>query len=361
MKAIILVGGQGTRLRPLTTNTPKAMVPIANKPFMEHVFRHLKQYGIKDIVLAIGHLAQPIKDYFGDGSTFGINLSYSLEDTPLNTAGAVKNAQKYLDNESFMVLNGDIFTDLDLTDMIKHHRRNKATITIALTPVADPCSYGLVETGDKGEITRFLEKPSPDQITTNLINAGTYVLEAEVLEHIPADTNFSFEYQVFPPLLEKGASLYAYPSESYWIDIGKPHSYRNLNFDLLEGKISHYDFTRQLLTNPFGRNNIEPSAAISPPVVIGDNCHIGQNTRLNGPVVIGSGCQITEGVIIENSIIWHNTVIEAGSVVKDSVIADNCHIGTCCLVTDSLISDHVTISGKTSLPPQSRIKPHTTL
>ncbi len=357
MKAVILVGGQGTRLRPLTINTPKAMVPVVNRPFIEHVFRHLKQHGITDIILAIGHLARPIKDYFGDGRSFGISLSYSLEEEELNTAGAVKNAEKYLDGDSFLVLNGDIFTDLDLSEMIKYHRRSGACITIALTPVADPTSYGLIESNIAGRITRFLEKPSPGQISSNLINAGSYVLEAEVLEHIPTATNFSFEYQVFPPLLEKRSPLYAYPSESYWIDIGKPHSYRCLNFDMLEGKLSHYDFIGKLLAKPFDNNSVAIDAVISPPVIIGDNSHIGRRVRLNGPVIIGSGCRIMDGATIESSIIWQDTLVETEGLVKNSVLADNCRLGSHSRVVDSLISDHVTISEGISLPPQSRIQP----
>jgi len=187
MKAIILTGGEATRLRPLTCNTPKAMVPVLNTPFLEHVIRHLSQHQVREIVLTLSHRQQPIKRYFRDGSQFGVRLSYTIEDTPLGTAGAVKNAEKYLD-ETFLVLNGDIFTDLDITAMIQFHRDRKAKVTIALTPVDDPTSYGLVETDAQSRITRFLEKPKPSEITTNMINAGTYILEPDVLT--PRGTSF---------------------------------------------------------------------------------------------------------------------------------------------------------------------------
>ena len=192
MKAVILVGGEATRLLPLTCNRPKAMVPVLNIPFLEHVIRYLSKHQIKDIILAQSHLSQPIKSYFGDGSQFGVKLSYTVEDAPLGTAGAVKNTERYL-GETFLVLNGDIFTDLDITAMISFHLERRAKATIALTPVDDPTSYGLIETDAQERVMRFLEKPSWSQVTTNMINAGTYVLEPDVLTHIPPQTNFTFE------------------------------------------------------------------------------------------------------------------------------------------------------------------------
>lgn len=208
MKAVILVGGFGTRLKPLSINVPKAMMPVINIPFLEYVIRRLAIHNITHIVLAISHLAEPIEDYLGDGSRFGVNLIYSVEDTALGTAGAVKNAERYLD-EAFFVLNGDIFTDLDLTSMMTSHLQRKALITIALTPVEDPTQYGLIDTDARNRVSRFLEKPGLEQVTTNMINAGTYILQPEVLADIPSRTNFSFEHQVFPPLLERGESIYA--------------------------------------------------------------------------------------------------------------------------------------------------------
>ena len=180
MKAVILVGGEATRLVPLTCNTPKAMVPVLNTPFLEHVIHHLSEHQVRDVILAQRHLSQPIKGYFGNGSQFGLRLGYTVEDAPLGTAGAVKNAEKYLD-DAFLVLNGDIFTDLDISAMIGFHQERKAKATIALTPVDDPTSYGLIETNAQGRVTRFLEKPKWSEVTTNMINAGTYVLEPEVL------------------------------------------------------------------------------------------------------------------------------------------------------------------------------------
>ena len=206
MKAVILVGGKGTRLLPLTCNTPKPMVPVMNRPFMEYVIRHLGEHMANDVIMAMDYLPKAIEGYFGDGSKFNKSIRYCVENNPMDTAGAVKNTECYINaRESFLVLNGDIFTNLDFTDMMRYHREKKAKVTIALTPVPDPTNYGLIETTPEGRITRFLEKPKPEEVTTNMINAGTYILEPEVLDYIPKDTSWSFERKLFPSS-SRGAS-----------------------------------------------------------------------------------------------------------------------------------------------------------
>lgn len=361
MNAVILVGGLGTRLRPLSINTPKSMMPVVNIPFIEYVLRRLSRHNIKHIVMAISHLAQPIKNYIGDGSRFGVSITYTVEDTALGTAGAVKNAEQYLDDEAFVALNGDIFTDLDISAMVALHKRRKAKITIALIPVEDPTLYGLVETDDKGRITRFLEKPSREQITTNMINAGTYIMEADVLNSIPAQTMFSFEKEVFPPLLQKGEPIYAFPSSCYWMDIGTPQKYHQLNRDLLNGESNQFNFTANSRISSGKNSNIHRTAEITGPAVIGDNCTIGQKARLNGAVVIGSGSTIGDGAIVEDSVIWQNVAIEKGAIIKRSIIADNCRIGAKSTIVDAVISDNVTITAGYSLKAGSKIWPGTTL
>ena len=341
MKAVILIGGEATRLRPLTCNTPKAMVPVLNTPFLEHVIGYLSQHQAKEIVLALSRSQESIQSYFGDGSQFGVRLNYSVEDTPLGTGGAVKNAEKHLD-KTFLVLNGDIFTDLDITAMIEFHRDKKAKVTIALTPMNDPTSYGLVETDVQNRITRFLEKPSLSEITTNMINAGTYILEPDVLTHIPPQANFSFERELFPLLLDRGEPIYAYSSPAYWIDIGTPEKYLQLHRDLLSGKSSRHTPPSDRLIGK--QSHIHPTAEIKGPVVIGDNCTIGQQVRLTGPVVIGSGGTIQPEAVIEESIIWHKVQIGQRAVVKNSIIADNCHLYPDCSISDgSLLSDNVVV------------------
>jgi len=359
MKALILVGGEATRLLPLTCNIPKATVPVLNRPFLEYVIRHLSRHQIKNIILAQGHPSQPIQSYFGDGSQFGVKLYYSIEDSPLGTAGAVKNAEKYLD-ETFLVLNGDIFTDLDITAMIDLHLKRKAKATIALTPVEDPTSYGLIETTATGRVIRFLEKPSWSEVTTNMINAGTYVLEPETLAHIPPQANFSFERGLFPLLLEQGEPICAYPSSAYWIDIGTPEKYLQLHRDLLSGKSNQFVSTpgKEVLIG--GQSHIHPTAQITGPILIGGNCTIEGNVKLTGPVVIGSGCTILEDTVIEDSIIWENTRVEARVNLTKSIIASNCHLCSDCCITDgTVLGDNVTVVSGGKLEPGSRIWPGT--
>ena len=359
MKAVILVGGLGTRLRPLSINTPKSMMPVVNIPFIEYVIRRLSRHNIRQVVLAISHLAQPIKNYLGDGNQFGVNIFYTVEETALGTAGAVKNAEQYLDNEAFVVLNGDIFTDLDISAMTALHNRRKAKITIALTPVEDPTHYGLIETDDKGGITRFLEKPSREQVTTDMINAGTYIMEADVLNSIPAQTMFSFEHKVFPPLLQKGEPIYAFPSSCYWMDIGTSQKYHQLNRDLLNAKSDQFSFNTNSQVSIGENSNVHQSAEITGPVVIGNSCTIGQKVKLNGPVVVGHGSTIGNGATAEDSVIWHNVEIEPGAMVKRSIIADNCRIGAASTVVDAVISGNVTIAAGYNLKSGSKIWPDT--
>jgi len=361
MKAVILVGGKATRLLPLTCNTPKAMMPVLNTPFLEHVILHLAKHQVKGIILAQGHLAQPIEGYLGDGSQFGVKLYYSIEDTPRGTAGAVKNAEKYLSDETFLVLNGDVFTDLDIIAMVDFHRQRKAKATIALTPVDDPTSYGLIETSTEGRVTRFLEKPSWSEVTTNMINAGTYVLEAEVLAQMPPQATVSFEREVFPQLLAQGERVYAYPYPEYWIDVGTPEKYLQLNRDLLSGKCKQCALAPDeevLIGEP---SDIHPSAQIKGPAVIGANCSIGRQVKLIGPVVIGAGCTILEDSVIEDSVIWQNARLGPRVRLKNAILADNCCLNEGSICEGAILSDNVTVLNDCKLEPDSRIWPGTTV
>ncbi len=361
MKAVILVGGKATRLLPLTCNTPKAMMPVLNKPFLEHVIRHLSRHQVKDIILAQGHLAQPIEGYLGNGSKFGVKFHYSIEDTPRGTAGAVKNAERHLSDETFLVLNGDIFTGLDITAMIDFHRERKAKVTIALTPVDDPTSYGLIETSGDGRVTRFLEKPKWSEVTTNMINAGTYVLETEVLAQIPRRATVSFEREVFPQLLSQNRSVYAYPSSGYWIDMGTPEKYLQLHRDLLRGKCEQFTFAPGAEVLIGDSSDIHPLAQIKGPAVIGANCSIERQVKLIGPVVIGAGCAILEGSVVEDSIIWQNARLGPSASLKTSILANNCCLNEGSSCEDSVLGDNVTLLSGCKLEPGSRIWPGTTI
>jgi mannose-1-phosphate guanylyltransferase len=321
MKAVILVGGEGTRLQPLTNATPKSMVPILNRPFLEHTIAHLKKCGIKDIILAVSHLPEVIRNYFGDGANLEVNLTYTIENSPLGTAGAVKNAEQYLDS-TFVVLNGDIFTDFDIGDILTFHQRKKAEATIALTWVENPCAFGVIETGSDKRVRRFVEKPGPDQVTTNWINAGIYILEPEVLGYVPANNRYMFEKGLFPLLLEKNEPVYGYPINNYWLDMGTPETYLLLNHDLLLLKV------KSALIDDLSQNKvccdkevvIHPSARITGPAVIGSGCRIGQNTHIKGPVVIGSDCHIGDGASIEGTVVWEGASIEANTHIVNRVV-----------------------------------------
>jgi len=337
------------------------MVPVLDMPFLEYVIRRLKEHRVENITLAISHLAGPIADYFGDGSRFGVGLNYPREETRLGTAGAVKNARKYLD-ETFLVLNGDVFTDLDFTAMLSFHRERKARVTIALTPVDDPTHYGLIETDARGRVTRFLEKPDWSEVTTNMINAGTYVIEPEILDYIPPQTNFSFEHELFPRLLEEGEPVYAYPypSTDYWIDIGTPDKYLRLHYDLLGGRGGQHAFDRGDEVIVGERSRIDLSARITGPVLVGSDCTVGRNVELVGPVVVGSGSDIGPGAVIARSVLWNDVKIGEGAVVKDSIVANSCRVEAGGAVgAGSVLGDNVTVSSGCKLASDSQIWPGT--
>ena len=325
VKAVILVGGEGTRLRPLTSSVPKPMVPVLNKPFLEHVFKHLSSHGIRDIVLALCYLPDNIQSYFGDGSDFGIHLTYVVEDFPLGTAGAVKNVSDHIDS-TFLVLNGDVFTDLDITSMVALHKDKGAVATIALTPVEDPSAYGVVDTDADGRVKSFIEKPKREEAPANMINAGTYVLEPDVLKHVEPHTFCMFENYLFPLLLDTGELVYAYPSDAYWIDIGTPEKYASLNQHLLSGD---YEIDSSC--------NIHHSAKITGAVQFGSNCTVESNVMVEGPTVIGDRCVIKRNSVIKEAIIWPDTIIEEGTRIENSIVGDGCHIGAGACVIDGVV------------------------
>ncbi|MBI4302656.1 MAG: NDP-sugar synthase [Chloroflexi bacterium] len=359
MKALILVGGEGTRLRPLTANVPKSMVPVVNRPFLEHMLEYLKKHHITEIVLALCYLPDHIQHHFGDGHDFGVKLTYVVEECPMGTAGAVKNAAQYLD-DTFAVFNGDVFTDLDLTTMAAFHKENQALVTIALTPVEDPTMYGVVETDSQHRILRFIEKPSWDAISTNMINAGTYIMEPSVLDHIPAQTWFQFEQDVFPALLRHGELLYGYPSQTYWLDIGTPEKYLMLHHDLLLGRCNNQSLREG---GWLGSDcDIHPTARLTGPVVVGENCVIGPRARIIGPTILGHHCTIGKETIVEGAIIWPETKLGDQVNVKGCIIGQNTIVGDNCWIMDGcVLGDNVTLGDENKLERGIRIWPSRTL
>ncbi len=356
MKAIILVGGKATRLEPLSISTPKALIPVFNIPFLEYVIRNLARYQFQDLVLALGNLAKPIMDNLGDGRRFGVKLHYSIEDTPLGSAGAAKKAEEYL-RETFLVINGDNFIDLDYTAMINLHRERKAKVTIALTRVDDPTRYGLVETDSRGKVNRFLEKPKLEEVTTDTVNAGAWLVEPDVMSLVPPETQLSFERNVFPELLSRGEPVYTYTSSGYWIDTGTPELYLQLHRDLFAGKSAQYRPIRDLSVGEY--TVISPEAEIIGPVVIGASCSIGRRSKLVGPLVIGDGCTILEDSVIECSIIWRNVRLGPRVSLKSCILADNCCINPDNVCVELTLGDSVTVVRGDRLNPGSKIEPGT--
>lgn len=365
MKAVILVGGLGTRLRPLTCNMPKPMLPLANRTFIETMLLRLRDQGIEEVILAVQYLADRFVAELGDGSHLGIKLHIMAEPEPLGTAGAVKNVEHLLDSTTF-VFNGDVLTDLDLQEMLAFHREHSSAVTISLTAVDDPTLYGLVEMDADKRIKRFLEKPRLDEITTNLINAGTYVIEPEVFRYVPPAQHFMFERGLFPVLLQTGDPMFGYPSRAYWSDIGTPQSYLEVNHDILIGKVK-YDFRgQQMAANDriWVEENVDihKSVQLVGPVLVGPGVTIGRGARVIGPTVIGARCQIGRDVVIESAVLWDDNIIEAESTLRSCVLGRGNHVGERTIIAGgTVISDECQVGGENRLEKGMRVWPKTTI
>jgi mannose-1-phosphate guanylyltransferase len=326
LTAVILVGGPGTRLRPLTDDRPKSLMPVLNRPVMEHTIAYLKHFGIEDIVLTLSYLPDAIRERLGDGSRYGARLVYCLEEEPMGTAGAVKNAEKYID-DTFFVLNGDIFTDLDLAGMLAFHRERGAAATISLSWVEDPSAFGVVETNND-RVKRFIEKPTRAEATSHWINAGTYVLEPSVLEHIPAGQHYMFEKGLFPRILELSIPVYGYPYRGYWLDMGTPEKYFTVNMDMLCSRLKS---SFSAASGPAGIDYgpgalVDPEAVVTAPALVDGGCHIGRRVNISGPVIMGRDCRVEESASIANSILWDGVRVGAGARLDRCIIASGVKI-----------------------------------
>ena len=340
MKAVIIAGGLGTRLRPLTYNIPKPIVPVANRPFVLHQLELLAQHGIKEVVLNLHYLMDNIRKVLDDGKKLGIKINYSIEEHPLGTAGAVKNAEEYFDDEPLLVFNGDILTDINLTQIIEFHSKNKARATLTLTRVEDPTAYGLILTNREGVVTHFIEKPSWEQLANlsalgpaDTINAGIYVLDPKVFRNVPKGVEYSFERQLFPALLEKGELVCGYISDRYWIDIGKPSQYRQAHEAILRNEVAVKIFgTRTDGQIWIGDNaKIDKSARLLGPAIIGRKAIIGAETRIKDYTVLGDGVSVGADCSISQAIVWE------GTKVGNHVNLDGCIIGFNCVIEDDAV------------------------
>jgi NDP-sugar pyrophosphorylase family protein len=340
MKAILLAGGKGTRLRPLTIHTPKPIVPIFARPFLHYQLDLLKQVAeIDEVVLSLNYQPRRIEEIFGDGSDSGLAIRYVVEPVPLGTAGAVRYAGESL-RESVVVFNGDVLTQVNLAEVIALHRARRAKATIVLTPVENPTAYGLVETDGDGNIRRFLEKPNPDEITCDTINAGIYVLEPETFDRIPKDTAWSIERSFFPSLIERGETFIAYVYRGYWIDIGTPEKYMQVHRDVMDGRFVHK-------TLPFGAGrsgvHVSPQARIEDGAIVEGPCFVDEGTvvktgaRLGPYAVIGRLCHVEEQATVDHAIVWANSRVSHAAVVRRSILGRHVHVGRSASVLDGVV------------------------
>ena len=338
MKAILLAGGKGTRLRPLTIHTPKPIVPIFDRPFLHYQLDLLKRVPeIDGVILSLNYQPRRIEEMFGDGSSSAMSLRYVVEPAPLGTAGAVRYAAQSL-HDSVVVFNGDILTQVDLAAVIARHRERRAKATIVLTPVENPAAYGLVETDPDSNIRRFIEKPNADEITCDTINAGIYVLEPETFDRIPKDTPWSIERSFFPSLIEHGETFIAYVSRGYWIDIGTPEKYMQVHRDIMDGLYRTAPFADAASTtwiSPQAR--VEEGVSIEGPCFIDEGAVVKSGARIGPYSVVGRQCHVEEHASIERAIVWANSRISQEAIVRQSILGRHCHIGRSATVEDGVV------------------------
>ncbi|MBI2934466.1 MAG: NDP-sugar synthase [Chloroflexi bacterium] len=315
----------------------------------------LHEHSVDTIILTLCYLPESIQSYFGDGSRFGVNMVYIEEKVALGTAGAVKNAGAHFDDGPFFVLNGDVLSDLDFSALMRAHRKHGGAATLALRAVEDVSMFGVVETAPDGRILRFVEKPKPGQVSTNMINAGTYILDPALLRYIPANTSFSFEKQFFPLVLSSGERLFGIPTSGYWIDMGKPDKYLELNRSLLSKRWQEND--RRVIMEAA---SVDQTAVIEGPAMIGDGSIIEAGVTIKGPSVIGRSCHIGRGSRLEGVILWNGVRVGNNSVLKDCIVASNCLVNdNCCIGEGCVVGDGCTVIPDCVIKPGSQVWPGT--
>jgi mannose-1-phosphate guanylyltransferase len=359
MQAVILVGGEGTRLRPLTSTVPKPVVPLVDRPFISFMLEWLSKHGIDDVIMSCGFLATSVRNVLGDGAGLGIRLRFVEEPDPRGTAGALKFAEPMLD-ERFLMLNGDVLTDIDLSAQIAQHERTGAKATLALVPVTDPSAYGLVHLNEDRSVCDFVEKPSTDAIDTNLISAGAYVLQREILELVPPDRNVSIEREVWPSLIGNG--LYGFPSESYWLDIGSPDRYLQGTFDIIEGNVQTAVGERLGSDWLAIDEGADVAGRVIPPAVLERGVRVAAGAQVGSLVVLGEDVSIGAGSTVERSVILNGTQIGEGCRLRDCIVAGGCRIGARTTVTGgAVLGEGVTLGADNVIAHGARIFPGVTL
>src|SRR5436305_1168487 len=329
MKAVIMAGGEGTRLRPLTSNSPKPMLPLANRPMMEHLVRLLREPGFDEIVVTLAFLPPAIRTSFGAGSEFGVRMVYATEETPLGTAGSVLNARQEL-TERFLVISGDVLTDFDLSELVKFHDESKALATIGLKAMENPLEFGIVITREDGSIERFLEKPTWGQVFSDTINAGIFVFEPEIFDYIPAGEAVDFSGEVFPKLLANSKPLFGAVAEGYWEDVGTLEAYVRAHKDSLDAKVA-LDIPGFRLDAGVWLGEgaeIHPEAVVEGPAVIGENCRVEAGARLGEYTVLGGNVRVREGADLERVVVHDNTYLGQNARLRGTVVGRACDLRT---------------------------------
>ena len=360
MKAVVMAGGEGTRLRPLTSSRPKPLVPILNKPCMQHTIELLKRYGVTDIVVTLYYLADEIEGYFGDGSELGVNLIYTVEDTPLGTAGSVKKAEQYLKDDTFIIVSGDALTDLDVEKALAFHREKQSVATLVLQHVDNPLEFGVVITDDNGRIRRFLEKPSWGEVFSDTVNTGMYILEPSIFEYMQPEKSYDWSQDIFPQLLQEEKPMFGYVLGEYWTDVGSLQQYRQAQYEMLGGMTQlPIEGRREGGDIWIGEGTeIDPNARLIGPLCIGKNCRIKADAHIGPDTVIGDNCLIEEGATLQRAIVWDSNYIGARSRLTACTVCFRCTIKEDVDIQEgAVVGDRCHIEGGSTIRPLIKLWP----
>jgi mannose-1-phosphate guanylyltransferase / phosphomannomutase len=364
MKAVVMAGGEGTRLRPMTANQPKPLLPVVNRPIMEHVLRLLKRHGLSETVVTVQFLAALIRNYFGDGEELGMSLQYATEEMPLGTAGSVKNAEAALRDDRFLVISGDALTDIDLTDMVNYHKKNGALVTIGLKRVPNPLEFGIIIVDDDGRVQRFLEKPTWGQVFSDTANTGIYVMEPEVLDHVAEGTSVDWSGDVFPKLLAEGAPLYGYIADGYWEDVGTHESYLKAQADMLSGKIDVEVDGFEVSPGVWVAEGaeVDPEAVLKGPLYVGDYAKVEAGSELREYTVLGSNVVVKEGAFLHRAVIHDNVFIGPSTNLRGCVIGKNTDVMAGARIEEgAVVGDECVIEAEAYVSSDVKVYPFKTI
>ncbi|QVQ52974.1 mannose-1-phosphate guanyltransferase [Spiractinospora alimapuensis] len=364
MRAVVMAGGEGTRLRPMTANQPKPLLPVVNRPIMEHVLRLLRRHGFDDTVVTVQFLATLVRNYFGDGEDLGMRLRYVAEEVPLGTAGSVKNGEEYLRDAPFIVISGDALTDIDLGDMARFHRENGAMVTIGLTRVPNPLEFGIIIVDDDGRVQRFLEKPTWGQVFSDTVNTGIYIMEPEVLDHVAAGEVVDWSADVFPRLLEQGAPLYGYVADGYWEDVGTHESYLRAQADALSGRvrldIDGFELSPGVWVGEGAE--VHPDAVLKGPLCVGDYTKVEAGAELREYTVLGSNVVVRQDAFLHRAVVHNNVYVGANTNLRGCVIGRNTDIMASTRVEEgAIVGEECVIESEAYLSDDVKVYPFKTI